>query len=205
MEKLLIIDAFQKAHDEYFRLLMVHYPLAPNGGGDFGPPELCELAIEAQSCATALGPVARERLTYLGLDLLYSFDNPVDQFNWRAQVRRDSISHTTFTSIAIRIDSELKRVRRILQLGGAVFYDAMPPDIFLVSKNRYETIKTSDLQKSATNTSKPKKEASVHIQTVNIQYAADDKAVNRLQEVEKKTTIGSNISNIINTLRAVFG
>lgn len=76
MDRSSILDAFQAAHDNYFRLLLEHYPLSRNDTPftDFGPPELCELALEVHACAIALGPKALERLRFLGLDMLYPFD-----------------------------------------------------------------------------------------------------------------------------------
>lgn len=208
MEKVSIIEAFQTAHDEYFRLFLKNYPSIPSCApfADFGPPELCNLAIEVHSCAIALGTSARERLLYLGLELLYPFDNPVDHFNWRAFVKNENINHTTYASIAIRIDSELKRMRRVFELGGEVSYDAVPSDIFLVSKTRYKLIEVSDGGNEGDNkynqlTPPPR----MHIDTVNIHYAADSQAVSQLEKVEKGTAIGSNFSNIISALRVLMG
>ncbi|NJA87961.1 hypothetical protein HCX48_01805 [Rhodocyclus tenuis] len=140
MDKLSTLEAFQGAHDKYFRLLLENYPLIQSNQpfADFGPLELCELAIEVHSCAIALGPKARERLCYLGLDLLYPFDNPVDLYNWRAWVKKENINHTTYASIAIRIDSEIKRMRRVFSLEANTAYEAMPTADFLVSKARYK-------------------------------------------------------------------
>lgn len=208
MEKVSIIEAFQTAHDEYFRLLLKHYPSIPSSApfADFGPPELCNLAIEVHSCAIALGTTARERLVYLGLELLYPFDNPVDHFNWRASVKKESINHTTYASIAIRIDSELKRMRRVFELGGDASYDAVPSDIFLVSKTRYKVNEVPDGgDGSDNNHNQLKSPPSMHIDTVNIQYAADSQAVSQLEKIEKGTTIGSNFSNIISALRVFIG
>lgn len=208
MDKPSILDALQTAHNEYFRLLLENYPLFPKDSpfADFGPPELCNLAIEVHSCAIALGPKARERLFHLGLDLLYPFDNPVDLFNWRVHVKKESIDHTTYASIAIRIDSELKRMRRVFELGGEAAYDALPDDAFLVSKTRYKSVgapceENGYNDQSSSAVSSP----NMHIDTVNIQYAADSQAVSKLETLEKETTIGANFSSIISVLRSLFG
>lgn len=208
MNKLSLLDALQAAHDEYFRLLLENYPLIPKDGpfADFGPPEICDIAIEVHSCAIALGPKARERLFYLGLDLLYPFDNPVDLFNWRVRVKKESIDHTTYASIAIRIDSELKRMRRVFELGGEAAYDAVPTNAFLVSKTRYKSIAMPEEGNGGNNQSGPTASPqNMHIENVNIQYPADSQAVSKLETLEKETTIGANFSNIISVLRTFFG
>lgn len=208
MDKPAILDTLQAAHDKYFLLLLEHYPLISKDGpfADFGPPELCDLAIEVHACVIALGPKALERLFYLGLDALYPFDNPVDLYNWRIRVKKESIDHTTYASIAIRIDSELKRMRRVFELDGEAAYEVIPAEAFLVSKARYKSIAVSEegnggVSQSGSVTS----QSSMHIDTVNIQYAADSHAVSRLEKLEKETTIGANFSNIISVLRTIFG
>lgn len=208
MDKFSILTAFQEAHDKYFRLLLKHYPLFSKDGPleEFGPPELYDLAIEVHSCAIALGPKACERLCYLGLDLLYPFDNPVDHYNWRAQVKKERINHTTYASIAIRIDAELKRMRHIFSLDAEVAYAAMPTEKFLVSKERYKLIIAPEERKQENNITAPNASAStMHIETVNVQYAADSQAVSKLEKLEKETAIGSNFSNIITALRTLLG
>ncbi|EGW19889.1 hypothetical protein [Methylobacter tundripaludum] len=208
MDNPAILDTLQAAHNKYFRLLLEHYPLISKDGlfVDFGPPELCDLAIEVHACAIALGPKALERLFYLGLDVLYPFDNPVDLYNWRIRVKKESIDHTTYASIAIRIDSELKRMRRVFELDGEAVYEVIPAEAFLVSKARYKSIAVPEegnggASQSGSGISSP----SMHIDTVNIQYAADSQAVSRLEKLEKETTIGANFSNIISVLRTIFG
>jgi hypothetical protein len=206
MNSLLIIDAFQEAHDKYFRLLMEHYPLIPKDEpfADFGPPELCNFAIEVHSCAIALGPKARERLCYLGLDLLYPFDNPVDLYNWRVRVRKDNIDHTTYASIAIRIDSELKRMRRVFSLEADAAYEAVPTEEFLVSKARYQSITASEERTDENKKSTPGASPIMHIDKVIFKYAVDSQAVSKLERLEKKSTIGANFSSIIATLITLF-
>jgi hypothetical protein len=201
MDKLDISNLLQAAHDKYFRLLMKNYPTLQNDDtfADFGPPELCDLASEVQSCAIALGSTALARLNHVGLAVLYPFDNPVDLYNWRHHVKSNRIDHTTYASIAIRIDAELKRFRRTLQLGDQAAYDALSEDLFLVSKERY-----SPAQPPAAH-AQPRQSPSFHIETLNITHAADSAAVSNLEAFEKKTTVWSNISNVINALRSLIG
>lgn len=207
MDKLSILDAFQEAHDKYFRLLLEHYPLTSKDKlfADFGPPELCNLAIEVHSCAIALGPKACERLCYLGLNLLYPFDNPVDLYNWRVRVKKENIDHTIYASIAIRIDSELKRMHRVFSLEADAAYEAVSTEEFLVSKARYKSIAVSGERIDESKQSALDVSPTMHIDTVNIKYAEDSQAVSKLERLEKETTIGANFSNIIATLRTLLG
>jgi len=203
MDKLQIADTLQTAHNEYFSLLMKNYPTFPNDSlyADFGPPELCDLATEVHSCAIALGSSALARLNHVGLAVLYPFDNPVDLYNWRQYVKNSRIDHTTYASIAIRIDGELKRLRRTLQLGGEAAYDSLPPDLFLVSKERYVQIAPP----APSNPTLREETSSIHIETLNITNAVDSAAVGRLEELEKRTTVWSNVSNIVSVLRSLLG
>jgi hypothetical protein len=142
VNRLEILDTLESAHGEYFRLLLKTYPARPGApsapAAEFGPPELCDLAIGAQSAAIALGPVAIRRLIHLGFDLLYPFDNPVDLFNWRVHVREQRIDHSLFAAIAIRIESEIKRMRLVLKMNGEREYDALDTGTLLVSAERYD-------------------------------------------------------------------
>jgi hypothetical protein len=142
VNRLEILDALESAHGEYFRLLLKTYPVRPGApsapAAEFGPPELCDLAISAQAAAIALGPVAIRRFIHLGFDLLYPFDNPVDLFNWRAHVREHQVDHTLYAAIAIRIESEVKRMRLVLKMNGEREYDALDTGTLLVSAERYD-------------------------------------------------------------------
>ena len=202
--KIAVMDLLQKAHDEYFSLLIKNYPTQRDDdiSGSFGPPELCALAIEVHSCAIALGASALNRLNYIGLSDLYPFDNPVDLYGWREHVRKNEISHTIYASIAIRIDSELKRMRKVIEVGGSVSYEALPPDIFLVSKERYTALNPgADVKRVDT----PPPQGQTHIGSINITTALDSAAVSKLEALEQKTTVWSNYSNIISTLRTLLG
>jgi len=207
MDKLSILDALQEAHNDYFCLLMEHYPLISTGKsfGSLDHSELCKCAIEVQSCAIALGPKACERLCYLGLDLLYPFDNPVDLYNWRMRVKKENIAHTIYATIAFRIDSELHRMRRVFSLKTDAAYEEIPVGEFLVSKARYMTIEPPEEKAGGGKQSAPYAFPVVHIDTVNIGYAEDSQALSYLAKLEQETTIGANVSNIFATVRTFFG
>lgn len=204
MDKLSTLEALQVVHDKYFNLMLEHYPLILREGtsAKFGPEELCYLAIEAHCYAIALGSKALDRLFHLGFDLLYPFDNPVDHFNWREKVKLEKIDHTTYASIAIRIDAELKRIRRVHSLNAFSEYEAVPTEIFLVSKQRYTLLPSPDISESVHVTSGDVPPPSlVKIDAMNI-CAPDTRAVT---EIEKGAELGANFSNIITALRTFFG
>lgn len=201
MDKLSILDNFQAAHDKYFNLLLKHYPTIPTDEPftEFGPPELCDLAIEVQSNAICLGPKALERLCHLGLDVLYPFDNVVDLYNWRAMVKKERVDHTIYASIAIRIDSELKRMRRIFSLAADTAYEAVSTETFLVSKARYASDSSPEENKESGSYPRSEAPAGTHIDVLNV-YAADSQAISQLENLEKGSSIASNISNVVSTI-----
>ena len=120
-------------------------------------------------------------------------------------MKKENIDHTAYASIAIRIESEIKRMRRVFSLEADAAYEEVPTKEFLVSKARYKSIaaieeRTGENKQPAFDTS-----PAVHIDTVNIEYAADSQAVSNLERLEKETTIGANFSNIVTALRTLFG
>jgi hypothetical protein len=188
MNRLEVVLLLQAAHDKYFRALMESYPGFERDAifADFGPPEICELAIEAHACAIALGPTALRRLRQVGFDVLYPFDNPVDLYNWRKFVRSASVDHTIYASIGIRIDSEIKRIRRAHQLGSADYYDALDDNTFVVSKDRYGPLclkESSDLGEPFASCSSAS--ASIHVEHLHVNNLADKAAVSSLEKLEK--------------------
>ncbi len=204
MNKMEITTLLQQAHNKYFDLLMKCYPGIPDNSHhtNLGPPELCELAIEVHSCAIALGQSALDRLLYLGLDLLYPFDNPVDHYNWRFQIKSGNIPHTTYAAIAIRIDSEISRIRRIYELGGESIYDNLPVNVVLVSKDRYSAKKVfiQDSNQSAPSES----QSNAMIGTFDMAATVDTAAVKKLEELELNTSIWSNVSTVLAFMRSVL-
>lgn len=199
-----IVKSLQATHNRYFKLLIDTYPTLQKQGpaADFGRSEQCELAIEAHACAIALGRTAWERLAYIGFDVLYPFDNPVDQYNWRVAVRNNRIDHAIYASVAVRVDAELKRLRRTIELGGEAAYNELPADALLVSKDRYAA-----LSHTPTGNGTPPREPQppqINIQTVHLTNAPDSQAVSRLEELETRTSIWSNVSNIATLLKGLF-
>ncbi|WP_371181106.1 hypothetical protein [Xanthomonas sacchari] len=208
MNRTEIICKLESAHNEYFDLFLKNYPKQSDEDNyrDFGPAKLYELAIEVHACATALGPRAFERLHYVGLDFLYPFDNLVDFYSWRVNVKKNDVSHTIYAAIAIRIDSELQRMRRILELGGDIAYDALQKKAFLVSKNRYEITKDATGAPKARPPNAP--EATCLQPSIALEKSlpdTDHQAVSKLERLEASTAIGAHVSAIVSVLRSVFG
>jgi len=199
-----ILENFQNAHNKYFELLMKNYPGygEDKDFGDFGPVPIYDLAIEVHACAAALGANATRRLRSIGLDFLYPFDNPVDLYTWRVKVKEEGIRHTTFAAIAIRIDSELQRMRRILELGGATAYDGLAEDAFISPQ-----VRNQPRDQLCGNEDPPVAGLEVancrpSTQVMVLPPDTDHQAVSRLERLEATSSIGANVSAIISFLRS---
>ena len=81
-------------------------------------------------------------------------------YNWREYVKSNRVNHTTYASIAIRIDAELKRFCRTLEIGGEFAYGELSNDLFLVSKERY-----ASLAEASEANAKPPMAQGPHVQT----------------------------------------
>ncbi|QXH35436.1 hypothetical protein [Pseudomonas muyukensis] len=197
MDTLHIIGKFRTAHDAYFKLLLDTYPTkAPiTDSSKLGAPQSCTLATEVQACLVALGPTAQQRMLRLGFDLLYPFNNIVDQYNWRASIIAQNTNFTTFASIAIRIDAELQLIENVLEFSQFSDYQGIPSDLFAESKARY-TSPDDGLEATApTADGDPKR----------IRNDADSEAVKGLQKIERQTNIFSNIANVATTVKTLLG
>ncbi|WP_164840474.1 hypothetical protein [Collimonas arenae] len=112
-----------------------------------------------------------------------------------------------YASIAIRIDAELQRLLRTVELGGELAYDNLQANTFLVSKERYAP-RNSEKKENAVESEQPKNSLlASHIGTVNFytSNANDVAAVSGIEKMEKASAIGSNFSSIIGTLIKFFG
>lgn len=205
MNRIQILETLQSTQDKYVSLLMKSYPTFPSDSlyADFGPPELCDLATQAHACAVALGTTATKRLFYIGFDVLYPFDNPVDLYSWRSNTKNNRVDHAMYLSIALRIDSEIKRMRQIIQFGGEAAYDELPTDLLLVSKDRYEF--ASPTNEQAGQARSLNTQAARETEALKKINAEESNAIKRLESLEQKTTIWANVSNILNFLRSFFG
>lgn len=201
MKKIDIVKNFKQAHDEYFKLLLSTYPtkLPITEQSRFGDPHTCELATETQACLIALGSSAQNRMIRLGFDLLYPYNNIVDQYNWRSKIISDDISFTTFASIAIRIDSEIEIIKKVISMERFENYDAIPETFFTQSKSRY------------TLTTSPNVDLDINIKPLisdgspdRIKKDADAEAINQIKNFEQKSNILSNLATVATSIKTLF-
>ncbi len=204
MEKIAeILNEFKTLDDEYFKEFVEHYP-EPDIGiekNEFCPHELYEKAIEVQALLTMLGETATDRMKYIGFDLLYSFDNPVDWYNWKENIKKRKVPHSIYFSIAVRMESEIKRMQQYIKKNSWDTYCALSESDFLVSKERYlvhfkdENMgkEPQGLSESLTST-----EGVPHVYVENFHYdsGVEGEAVSTLGRLHKKSSILSNIVNI---------
>lgn len=201
MERIEVLKKFKLAHDEYFKLLLSTYPtkspITEHSG--FGDPRICELATEAQACLIALGSSAQNRMIRLGFDLLYPYNNIVDQYNWRSKIIADDISFTTFASIAIRIDSEIEIIEKLISMACSENYDEIPESLFTQSKSRY-TLTTSPNAEPDLNLPPPVSDGSPDL----IKEDADAEAINQIKKFEQKSNILSNVATVATSIKTLF-
>jgi hypothetical protein len=201
MERIDILNNFKRAHDEYFKLFLSTYPTTPpiTEHSGFGDPHTCELATEAHACLIALGSSAQNRMIRLGFDLLYPFNNIVDQYNWRSKIISNEISFTTFASIAIRIDSEIEIIEKIISMKHFENYEAIPETLFTQSKSRY-TLTTSPHVDLDIDLKPPTSDGSPD----NIKKEADAEAINQIKKIEQKSNILSNLATVATSIKTFF-
>lgn len=201
MERIEVLKRFKLAHDEYFKLLLRTYPTKPpiTEHSGFGDPHACELATEAQACLIALGSSAQNRMIRLGFDLLYPYNNIVDQYNWRTKIISDDISFTTFASIAIRIDSEIDIIEKLISMACSENYDAIPESLFTQSKSRHTltTLPNVDLD---INLPPPIFDGSPDL----IKEDADAEAINQIKKFEQKSNILYNLVTVATSIKTLF-
>lgn len=201
MERVEVLKKLKLAHDEYFKLLLSTYPTKPpiSENSGFGDPRACELAIEAQACLIALGSSAQNRMVRLGFDLLYPYNNIVDQYNWRTKIISDNTSFTTFASIAIRIDSEIDIIEKLISMERSENYDAIPESLFTQSKSRY-TLTTSKNIAPHINLPPPISDGSPDL----IKEDADAEAINQIKKLEQNSNILSNLVTVATSIKTLF-
>lgn len=200
MDKQKVIEQFQTAHDAYFKLLLETYPTKHpiTDHSKLGDPRSCALAVQVQSCLIALGPTAQQRMLRLGFDLLYPFNNIVDQYNWRASIIEQNTNFTTFASIAIRIDAELRLIKNVLTLSDYGNYEGIASDLFAQSKTRYtSTAETPEQEKNEV----PPPDGDPR----RIKQEVDNEAVENIPKLERSTNIASNIANVLSACKTLLG
>jgi len=202
-ELLACLDEFKEASDTYFKKFNEFYPLFKKGvEGIFGPSELYELALKAQCLVGMLGPTATRRLKYVGFGMLFPFDNPVDWYEWKEAIVRRSIPQSIYFSIAIRLDSEIARIRFFLDRGKWDDYQLLSDSEYLVSKERYagywkELEETGSPSKSGPVDAQLVPSSTFSINELNINLKSESEAVNNLDKWQKRSEIWANIIDVV--------
>ncbi|MDX2022507.1 MAG: hypothetical protein SF187_19880 [Deltaproteobacteria bacterium] len=144
------IEEFKSALNAYFKLFLHYHPalirdsttgaLLDLEKGVWDVRDLLEQGVRLQVMLCTLGQCATKRICRLGFRHLVPVDNPVDWFEWARWIRSAEVGHTPFASIAVRIDSEIERIRQFAEADASSEYDKLPDDLFIVTDTRYEEI-----------------------------------------------------------------
>lgn len=205
------LKKLREVENEYFKLFNKFYPTfyVESKDGVFGPNELYEMAIEAEVLLTSLGPTAVKRLMYIGFDLLFPFNNPVDWFNWKTLIIEKNISHTIYFSISTRVATEFKRIALHLENDTWDNYCALNESEFSSSKERYKEL-FFDHKKDCSESSVIDPLCSQLVHQVNINELTynekvENEAINNLEQLNQRTGVWSNVSNVASTIMKVSG
>ncbi|MEZ8778560.1 hypothetical protein AB6D85_13150 [Vibrio splendidus] len=188
--------------NDYFSKFNEVYPtfVSKEQEGVFGPTVLYEMALEVQVIVASLGPTAVKRLNYIGFDLLFPFNNPVDWYNWKEMIKEKDINHTIYFSISTRVTTELKRIEMHLERKLWNDYCQLSDSEFSVSKERYSSVFIDNpirvLDESISD--EPHEVNHTHININNLAYneKSETEAVNHLDQLHKSTGVWSNIANV---------
>lgn len=202
-----VVEELKGLDQEYFKLFMEYFPscLTKEKEGIFGPTDLFERAIKAQTLLTMLGETATRRMNYIGFGLMYPFDNPVDWFNWKEEVKKRNIPISVYFSISIRMTSEFNRMRLYLEGEAWEQYTSLSESAFLVSKDRYselfsteESAQPLDERTSgiAGPPARPNEQRTLHIENFHYNQEVEEKAVDHLDRIQKHSSIWSNVVNV---------
>ena len=199
-----ILNKLEKCLEKYFSIFIEYYPdaLSMKDSRDFAPGDLYQLTIEAHCLTAILGKSCVERLNYVGFDEYISFDNPVDWYNWAAKVRELKIPKEVYLSISIRIDSELKRIRFLIENEQFNSYENLKYSNYLKPKERYKEFRNSltaegdpkkvisDVDYTHTNimTSTEQCKQSTTVDSVD-NKGSEQEAINNLDRLHKKNSI----------------
>jgi len=200
----------KELENEYFKKFNQFYPTFydENKGGVFGPSELYEMAIEAEVLLTSLGKTAVKRLQYLGFDLLFPFNNPVDWYNWKIFIEEKKINHTIYFSVSTRVATEFKRMELHLENDTWESYCELSESEFSVPKERYSGLfadKVNDVH--IENNSDPVTQNVHHINIGEFSYneKIEQQAVSNLNALHKQTGIWSNVASVASTVMKATG
>jgi hypothetical protein len=196
------LKKFKELDGNYFKKFNEYYPLflSEEKQGIFGPSELFEMALEAQVLVAILGDTAIRRMNYVGFDLLYPFNNPVDWYNWKEKIKERKVPQSIYFSIGIRISAEINRIEQFLEFDAWDSYSRLSSSDFSVSCDRYiehfqDPIPTKEVE-NPFPADEMSKQTNIHIHNMNYNQDVESKAVSSLDKLHKSTGIWSNIANV---------
>ncbi|NIC38633.1 hypothetical protein HBJ58_18325 [Halomonas desiderata] len=186
----------------YFKKFNECYPLYVSEEAErvFGPSELYEMAIEAQVLLTLLGDTAKDRMNYIGFNMLYPFSNPVDWYSWKEKIKDRKVPQSIYFSIGVRMEAEFNRMEQFVERNAWEEYSKLSSSEFSVSCGRYlehfEDCSQKEEAEDFPDADDRYGSSSIHIETFNYNQAVEKAAVNNLEKWHKNTGIWSNISNV---------
>ena len=215
---LLRIQMFKDALNAYFKLFLQHHPALvrdPTTGapldlekGVWEVRDLLEHGLRLQVMLCALGESATNRMCRLGFKHLVPVDNPVDWYEWAQWIRKAEIGHTPFASIAVRIDSEVERIRQFAEADALTDYERLPDDLFIVTDTRYETTLGTAPYRRQTSNLAPTPEKHEGVQPTapsrgDVGMRGNTSPSNALDAFVKHSTIWSNLSTALSFLEKI--
>lgn len=205
------LKKLREFENEYFKLFNKFYPTfyVESKDGIFGPNELYEMAIEAEVLLTSLGPTAVKRLMYIGFDLLFPFNNPVDWFNWKTLIIEKNVSRTIYFSISTRVATEFKRIALHLENDTWDNYCELSESEFSSSKERYKELffdhKKDCFESSVIDPLCSQPVHQININELTYNEKVENEAINNLEQLNQRTGVWSNVANVASTIMKVSG
>jgi hypothetical protein len=206
------LTKLRELENRYFKKFNECYPgyIPLEKEGVFGPSELYEMAIEAQVLLTSLGGTAIKRLNYVGFDLLFPFNNPVDWYNWKELVKKKKIHNTMYFSVSTRIATEFERMEQHITNGTWESYCKLSASEFSVPKKQYLSLFIEDSDRDEPNNLLEKvvnKNQGPHIKIDTFTYneQREEQAIRTLDGLHKTTGIWSNVANVLSSVLKMTG
>lgn len=129
---------------EYWRKFLDNYPTVHYKKDKLflQDSELCDLSLKVQTLLTMLGDKATARMMYLGFDLVYAFDNPVNWHSWASKIIDNNVDQSNYMTISTEIESEFKRMEYYLENSAWNVYNDLPTELFIdyKSKTKYKDL-----------------------------------------------------------------
>jgi hypothetical protein len=136
---------------------------------------------------------------------MYPFDNPVDWYNWKEEIRKSKVPQSIYFSISVRMASEFSRMIQHINNDAWSVYCNLSAGEFLVSKDRYleHFVKSPEEEKSLQNKEEVSHSAqvtNVSIENLHYNQQTEQKAIDSLDRLQKHSSIWSNTINVATKL-----